>query len=267
MSALPAYSLLLRLIALLGYTAIAAGVKPLPNTAGTRAAATRSCRCVRAAVPVVVRGHRVRRDRHRRAVPPRSCRSPRRTCSPQHLQGILPARRHPRTRGERLEITSLVVKVGAVACMVFLDPQFHRPAAHRWRHHLADVAAVALGIYTRWFHRGGLIAGWVAGMGLGTWMLYRCPTRAGREHFGGSAFPLEKFGFDTPKTIYVGLVAVVVNLLVAALVARCGPARCPTVATTPSRTTTSPRGRPAGGRAIPLSRAPEEDESADRQTA
>ena len=109
------------------------------------------------------------------------------------------------------KITSLVVKVGAVACIVFLDPQFSIDLQLIGGVIiLQTLPAVALGIYTRWFHRGGLIAGWVAGMGLGTWMLYQVPNAAtGRKHFGGSAFPLEKFGFDTPKTIYVGLVAVV----------------------------------------------------------
>ena len=78
---------------------------------------------------------------------------------------------------------------------------------------------MALGLYTRWLHRGGLIAGWAAGMGLGMWMLYQIPNAATkRAHFGGSAFPLAKFGFDTPKTIYVGFVAVLVNLLVAVIV-------------------------------------------------
>ena len=32
---------------------------------------------------------------------------------------------------------------------------------------LQTLPAVALGLYTRWFHRGGLIAGWIAGMGAG----------------------------------------------------------------------------------------------------
>ncbi len=55
-------------------------------------------------------------------------------------------------------------------------------------------------------------------MGLGTWMLYSIPNAAtGRKHFGGSAFPLSDFGFDTKMTIYVGLVAVAVNLLVAVI--------------------------------------------------
>jgi len=54
---------------------------------------------------------------------------------------------------------------------------------------------------------------------MGLWMLYQVPNAATkREHFGGSAFPLSKFGFDTPKTIYVGFVAVAVNLLVAVIV-------------------------------------------------
>jgi SSS family solute:Na+ symporter len=84
---------------------------------------------------------------------------------------------------------------------------------------LQTAPSVALGLYTRWLHRGGLIAGWVAGMAIGLWMLYNIPNAATkRAHFGGSAFPLEKFGFDTPKTIYVGFVAVLVNLLVAVIV-------------------------------------------------
>ena len=50
-------------------------------------------------------------------------------------------------------------------------------------------------------------------MVLGFWMLWEIPNAATkRAHFGGSAFPLSKFGFDTPKTIYVGLVAVAVTV-------------------------------------------------------
>jgi SSS family solute:Na+ symporter len=68
-------------------------------------------------------------------------------------------------------------------------------------------------------HRGGLIAGWVVGMGLALWMLWKIPNPAiHKAHFGGSAFPLTSFGFSSPKTIYVGFVAVLVNLVVAVLV-------------------------------------------------
>ena len=36
-----------------------------------------------------------------------------------------------------------------------------------------------------------------------------------KAHFGGSAFPLSKLGFDTHVTIYVGFLALLVNLVVA----------------------------------------------------
>ena len=50
------------------------------------------------------------------------------------------------------------------------------------------------------------------------WMLYQIPNPATKHaHFGGSAFPLSKFGFDTTKTIYAGFVALAVNLVVAVL--------------------------------------------------
>ena len=118
------------------------------------------------------------------------------------------------------KITSLVVKVGAVACIVFLDPQFSIDLQLIGGIIILQTApAVAIGLFTRWLHRGGLIAGWAAGMALGFWMLWQIPNAAtGRAHFGGSAFPLKEFGFDTKLTIYVGFVTVLVNLLVAAIV-------------------------------------------------
>lgn len=110
------------------------------------------------------------------------------------------------------------MKVGAVACIVFLDPQFSIDLQLIGGVIiLQTLPAVALGLYTRWFHRTGLIVGWAVGMGLGMWMLYQVASPT-RKHFGGSAFPLSEFGFDTTRTIYVGIVAVAVNLAVAALV-------------------------------------------------
>ena len=86
------------------------------------------------------------------------------------------------------------MKVGAVACIVFLDPQFSIDLQLIGGVIiLQTLPAVALGLYTRWFHRGGLIAGWVAGMGLGFVDALPDPQRRDRRaHFGGSAFPLEK---------------------------------------------------------------------------
>lgn len=84
---------------------------------------------------------------------------------------------------------------------------------------------MALGLCPRWFHRWGLVAGWVGGMGLGTFMLYLIPNAATkRERFGGSAFPLSMWfdptsiGLDARTTVYVGFIAVAVKLVVAVLV-------------------------------------------------
>ncbi|MGX7675491.1 monocarboxylate uptake permease MctP [Plantactinospora sp. DSM 117369] len=223
MSALPAYSLLLGLIALLGYAAIAAGVTPLPgategtvdnNTvvpllfeqqfpswfAGIAFAAIGIGALVPAAIMSIAAANLFTRNIYK-----------------EYLRKDATAAQEANVS----KITSLVVKIGAVACIVFLDPQFSIDLQLIGGVIiLQTLPAVALGLYTRWFHRGALVAGWVAGMGLGMWMLYQIPNPATkRAHFGGSAFPLEKLGFDgSTKTIYVGLVAVVVNLLVAAIV-------------------------------------------------
>jgi SSS family solute:Na+ symporter len=220
MSALPAYTLLLGLIALLGYMAIAAGVKPLPgategsvdnNTvvpllfesqfpswfAGVAFAAIGIGALVPAAIMSIAAANLFTRNIYKEYL--------KRDASPAQEANVS-------------KIASLVVKIGAVACIVFLDPQFSIDLQLIGGVIiLQTLPAVALGLYTRWFHRGALIAGWAAGMGLGMWMLYQIPNAGGRAHFGGSNFALEKFGFDTPKTIYVGLVAVAVNLLVAVL--------------------------------------------------
>jgi SSS family solute:Na+ symporter len=83
---------------------------------------------------------------------------------------------------------------------------------------LQTLPAVAIGLFTRWFHRTGLIAGWVAGMTVGMGMLYTIPNPVTkREHFGGSAFALSKLGLDTKLTIYTGFIAVALNLIVAVI--------------------------------------------------
>ncbi|MBB2941840.1 SSS family solute:Na+ symporter [Actinoplanes lutulentus] len=222
MSALPAYSFLLGLIALLGYMAIAAGVKPLPgaregsldnNTVvpllfdqqfpawftGIAFAAIGIGALVPAAIMSIAAANLFTRNIYKEYL----------RKDATHAQEASVAK-----------ITSLVVKVGAVACIVFLDPQFSIDLQLIGGVIILQTApAVVVGLYTRWLHRGALIAGWAAGMALGFWMLWQIPNAAtGRAHFGGSAFPLSDFGFDTKKTIYVGFVTVLVNLLVAAIV-------------------------------------------------
>jgi len=221
MSALPAYSFLLGLLALLGFAAIAAGVKPLPgakqgsvdsNTvvpllfdqqfpswfAGIAFAAIGIGALVPAAIMSIAAANLFTRNIYKEYL----------RKDATHAQEANVAK-----------ITSLVVKVGAVACIIFLDPQFSIDLQLIGGVIILQTApAVALGLFTR-LHRGGLIAGWAAGMAIGMWMLWNIPNAAsGRAHFGGSAFALEKLGFDSPKTIYAGFIAVLVNVLVAVVV-------------------------------------------------
>jgi SSS family solute:Na+ symporter len=124
------------------------------------------------------------------------------------------------------KVASLVVKAGAVLVILLIDPQFSIDLQLIGGVIiLQTLPAVALALYTGWFHRWGLVAGWFAGMGLGMWMLYEIPNAATkRAHFGGSAFPLNKWfdptilGLDARTTMYVGFVAVLVNVLVAVVV-------------------------------------------------
>lgn len=222
MSALPAYSFLLGLLALLGYAAIASGVKPLADPAtgkvdsntvvpllfdmqfpawfaGIAFAAIGIGALVPAAIMSIAAANLFTRNIYK-----------------EYLRKDATSAQEARVS----KITSLVVKVGAVACIVFLDPQFSIDLQLIGGIIILQTApAVAIGLFTRWLHRGGLIAGWVVGMGLSMWMLWQIPNPAsGKAHFGGSAFPLSDFGFDTKRTIYVGFITVLVNLLVAAIV-------------------------------------------------
>jgi solute:Na+ symporter, SSS family len=211
MSALPIYSLALGLIALLGFMAIAADVTPIGedgNTivpvlfqemfpswfAGIAFAAIGIGALVPAAITRNIYKEFLRKDAT------------------------------PRQEAQVAKVTSLVVKVGAVAAILFIDPQFSIDLQLIGGVIiLQTLPAVALGLYTRWFHRGGLIAGWFAGMIAGLLMLYNIP-RLGpdgtvvREHFGGSSFALSKLGLDAESSVYAGFLALLANLVVAAVV-------------------------------------------------
>jgi SSS family solute:Na+ symporter len=221
MSALPAYSLVLGLLALLGYAAIAAKVKPLPGStpgssdsntivpllfdqqfpdwfAGIAFAAIGIGALVPAAIMSIAAANLFTRNIYREYL--------NKTATPAQEAKVS-------------KLTSLAVKVGALLCIVLLDPQFSIDLQLIGGVViLQTLPAVALGLFTRWFHKGALIAGWIAGMGFGMWLLYNVANPVtGKAHFAGSAFPLAKLGFDTKMTIYAGLLAVAVNLIVAAI--------------------------------------------------
>ncbi|MBA3252108.1 MAG: sodium:solute symporter family protein [Geodermatophilaceae bacterium] len=220
MSALPAYSLVLGLIALLGFMAIAAGVQPIGtdnNTVvpvlfdqmfydwfnGIAYAAIGIGALVPAAIMAIAAANLFTRNIYKEYI--------RKDAT-------------PRQEAQVAKVASLVVKLGAVAAILFIDPQFSIDLQLIGGVIiLQTLPAVAVGLFTRWFHRAGLIAGWVAGMGSGVWLLYtvkRVDPVTGdviREHFAGSAFSLSNLGIDTTYTIYAGFIAVLVNLLVTVL--------------------------------------------------
>ncbi|NRQ31194.1 sodium:solute symporter [Nonomuraea sp. NN258] len=216
MAALPAYSLLLGLIALLGYMAIAAGTKPVPGSpntiipklfdqmfpdwfTGVAYAAIGIGALVPAAIMSIAAANLFTRNIYR-----------------EYINKAATDAQEAKVS----KVVSLLVKVGAVACILLLDLQFAIDLQLIGGVIiLQTLPAVALGLYTRWFHKGGLMAGWALGLAAGMWMLYTIPGApgSGKLHFGGSAFSLSNLGFDTKMTIYAGFVALIVNLVVAVL--------------------------------------------------
>ncbi len=236
MAALPAYSFILGLLALLGFMAIAAGIKPTPtgetlkaidgtvigpkvdsNTvvpllfeqvfphwfAGVAFAAVAIGALVPAAIMSIAAANLWTRNVYKEFI----------------NKDATPAQ-----EARSSKLASLLVKFGALLAILALDPQFSIDLQLIGGVLiLQTLPAVGLGLMTRWFHRGALIAGWVAGMVAGMWMLWLIPqavvtangVKVIREHFGGSAFPLSNLGLDTKTTIYVGFIAVAVNIAVA----------------------------------------------------
>jgi solute:Na+ symporter, SSS family len=120
---------------------------------------------------------------------------------------------------------SLTVKFGALLVILLLNTQFAIDLQLIGGVVIMQtLPAVALGLYTNWFHRYALVSGIGAGLLIGMAMLYQVPKLGGptgqtvvREHFGGSAWPLDNLGFESDASIYVGIVALVANLLVVVL--------------------------------------------------
>jgi solute:Na+ symporter, SSS family len=229
MSALPAYSFLLGLLALLGFVAIAAGTAPLVNNAtgrpdtntiipelfntqfpswfaGIAFAAIGIGALVPAAIMSIAAANLWTRNVYKEYF---------------HRDAS------PAQEAKQAKVASLVVKFGAVAFILFIDPQYAIDLQLIGGVIiLQTLPAVAIALYTRWLHRWALVAGWVVGMGWGMLLLYNIPNpNSGRLHFGGSALALDKlnlFGWQpfagSQVQIYVGFVALAANLLVAVVV-------------------------------------------------
>jgi solute:Na+ symporter, SSS family len=214
MIALPAYSLVLGLLALLGYMAIAAGVQPIgddPNTivpllydkqfpdwfAGIAFGAIAIGALVPAAIMSIAAANLFARNVFKEYL--------KRDATPEQEARVA-------------RVTSLAVKLGALIVVLGLDPQFSIDLQLIGGVIiLQTLPPIVLGLWRTFVHRWALLAGWAAGLAAGLWMLYDTPNPAtGHEHFGGAQYALSNlplFG-DTTVTAYTGIIALIVNLVV-----------------------------------------------------
>ena len=110
---------------------------------------------------------------------------------------------------------SLVVKLGALLFVLFVNKTYAiqlQLLGGVWI--VQTFPAIVAGLYTRWFHRWALVIGWAVAMVFGTIAAYRLPAPGEPgTHFGASADTLPLIG----HTVYIGLTGLVINLVVAAL--------------------------------------------------
>jgi solute:Na+ symporter, SSS family len=200
---LPAYTLLLGLIALLGYMAYAAHIKVAsPNDvvpmlfkvlfpswfSGFAFSAIAIGALVPAAVMSIGAANLFTRNVWKSYVNP----------------GITHA-------GEAAvaKIASLVVKVGALAFILFLPTQYAldlQLLGGLWI--LQTFPALVFGLFTRWFLAEGLLLGWAAGIFWGSWTAWSNGLKPlATIELGGSS-----------HVFYVGLGALILNIAIAAVV-------------------------------------------------
>lgn len=211
-SILPAYSLVLAFLALLGWIAIAAKTKPIgldgkPNAqlvvpqlfedmfpswfTGLAWAAIAVGALVPAAIMSIAAANTFTRNVYKEFIDP-------------HASVAKEAKVS--------KLVSLIVKVFAVGFVLFLDKQNalnFQLLGGIWI--LQTLPAVVVGLYTRWLHRYALLAGWAAGMAYGTYKAYATINPLTGKHFGGSNATIPGIG----EIGYIGLTALVINFVVA----------------------------------------------------
>ncbi|MGI5239633.1 sodium:solute symporter family protein [Dactylosporangium sp. CA-139066] len=212
-AALPIYCLVLGLMAMLGIFALSQGVRPagrdlntvMPQmfqslfpswSAGIALAAFGIAALIPAAVMSIAAANAFTRSIYRAYLRPAAT---------------------PAEEARVSRWTSLVVKLGAVACILLLDPAFSVDMQLIGGVIiLQTIPAAFVGLMTNWFHRLALVAGLVVGLGVGVFQLYGIPQLGAggtvvKAHFGGSITTVG----GTP--VYVGVTSLLVNLAVVVL--------------------------------------------------
>jgi SSS family solute:Na+ symporter len=206
---LPAYSFVLGLIALLGYMAIAAGVKTDPAFAaefksfgnvfavpalflkmfpswfvGVAFAAIAIGALVPAAIMSIACANLFTRNIYREYLDP--------NCSPAREAQVA-------------KITSLVVKLGALLFIIELPGEAIQLQLLGGIIIIQTLPSVLIGLYTRWLHPLALTLGWLAGISAGTYMAWM-------NQFKLSVYPLEIFGVTVP--CYAAFSSLILNIAV-----------------------------------------------------
>lgn len=208
---LPAYSLVLGLIALLGYVAYAAGLDKLPDQlryfqrygpqfampglllhyfpgwfVGVGFAAVAIGALVPAAIMSIAAANLFTRNIYKAYVNPE--------CSAQAETDVA-------------KLVSLVVKFGALLFVVYLPLKFAiQLQLLGGVLMLQTLPAVGCGVYTRWFEPRALLFGWAVGLAWGIWA-------ASLSGFQQSGYALHVAGIVVPA--YIGLYALALNFAVA----------------------------------------------------
>jgi SSS family solute:Na+ symporter len=213
-SILPAYSFVLGLLALLGWVAIAAGTEPIgvdgkPNPqlvipqlfedsfpswfAGVAFSAIAIGALVPAAIMSIAAANTFTRNIYKEWLRPDA----------SHAE-----------EARVSKISSLVVKAFALVFVLTLDKQNainFQLLGGIWI--LQTFPAIVFSLYTRWFHKWALLAGWAVGMVYGTIAAYRVVNPATGKHFGGSLGEIPGLG----DMGYIAMTAFAVNFIIAVL--------------------------------------------------
>jgi SSS family solute:Na+ symporter len=206
---MPAYNLLLGLIALLGYVAIAAGV----HTANTSSAVPL---LLTSMFPPWFAGFCLAAIAIGALVPAAIMSIATANLFTRNLYGELLHRSFfagEMTGGQEAamaKLISLAIKLGALAFVLLVRSQFAielQLLGGVWI--LQVLPAVVGGLFTRFFHGSALLCGWVVGMAAGTAMVASLGLRS-------SVYPVHLHG--QVYGIYAALPALLLNLLVAGLI-------------------------------------------------
>ncbi len=207
---LPIYSLALALLALLGYTAVAAGIKGMPDYApgfaafgnnfaipalflhmfpswfaGVAFAAIAIGALVPASIMAIASGNLFTRNIYKEFIAP--------NCTP--AQEALAAK-----------LASFALKLGALFFVLLFQTSYAiqlQLLGGIWI--CQTLPAVLIALYTRFFNPWGLLAGWAAGIAAGTAMVVELGLKS-------SIYPLHIFGLTIP--CYAALIALVLNIVV-----------------------------------------------------